>query len=99
MYSCRAYFLILVGDYQNTPKRLNSLEGRHEMALFDTHAAPVGGRSAWGRMTASMTNLVGEAIAWNDARQTRKALGSLTDRELDDIGLVRGDIDDLSSHR
>ena len=30
---------------------------------------------------------------WNDARVTRNALNRLTDRELDDIGLTRGDID------
>jgi uncharacterized protein YjiS (DUF1127 family) len=30
---------------------------------------------------------------WNDARVTRKALSKLTDRELDDIGLCRGDIE------
>ena len=29
----------------------------------------------------------------NDARATRKALSKLSDRELDDIGLTRGDID------
>jgi uncharacterized protein YjiS (DUF1127 family) len=34
--------------------------------------------------------------AWNDARATRKALHKLTDRELEDIGLSRGDIDRLS---
>ena len=33
--------------------------------------------------------------AWNDARITRKALGKLSDRELDDIGLCRGDIEML----
>lgn len=33
------------------------------------------------------------AIAtWNDQRATRKVLSSLTDRELDDIGLKRSDI-------
>jgi uncharacterized protein YjiS (DUF1127 family) len=31
--------------------------------------------------------------AWNDARVTRKTLNKLSDRELDDIGLCRGDID------
>ncbi|RFP90150.1 DUF1127 domain-containing protein [Rhodobacteraceae bacterium 63075] len=31
--------------------------------------------------------------AWNDARNARKALMQLSDRELDDIGLCRGDID------
>jgi uncharacterized protein YjiS (DUF1127 family) len=31
--------------------------------------------------------------AWNDARVTRKTLAKLSDRELDDIGLCRGDIE------
>ena len=30
---------------------------------------------------------------WNNSRATRRALYALTDRELDDIGLCRGDID------
>ena len=34
---------------------------------------------------------------WNDARATRNALGRLSDRELDDIGLCRGDIDRLNA--
>jgi uncharacterized protein YjiS (DUF1127 family) len=37
--------------------------------------------------------------AWNDARVTRKALAKLTDRELDDIGLCRGDIEAISATR
>lgn len=41
----------------------------------------------------------GALIAWNDARATRKSLGALTDRELDDIGLVRGDIDWIAERR
>ncbi len=35
--------------------------------------------------------------AWNDERATRKALNSLTTRELDDIGLTRGDIAAVAS--
>jgi len=31
--------------------------------------------------------------AWNSARITRKSLNRLTNRELDDIGLCRGDIE------
>lgn len=31
--------------------------------------------------------------SWNDARVTRNALSRLSDRELDDIGLSRGDIE------
>ncbi len=37
-------------------------------------------------------------VAWNDARVTRNALGKLSDRELDDIGLCRGDIDTLTTN-
>lgn len=34
---------------------------------------------------------------WNDARMTRNALNRLTDRELDDIGLNRSDIDHVAA--
>jgi uncharacterized protein YjiS (DUF1127 family) len=33
---------------------------------------------------------------WNDRRQTRRLLNGLTDRELNDIGLTRAEIQDLS---
>lgn len=36
---------------------------------------------------------------WNDARVTRNALNRLTDRELDDIGLNRADIDRIAMRR
>lgn len=38
------------------------------------------------------SNLLGRVIAWNDRRVTVKMLRTLTDRELADIGLERGDI-------
>ncbi len=41
----------------------------------------------------SVARLVARFTAWNDARRTRNALARLTDHELDDIGLSRGDID------
>ena len=37
--------------------------------------------------------------AWNDARVTKNALSRLSDRELDDIGLCRGDIELISRAR
>lgn len=43
--------------------------------------------------------LVSMISDWNDARVTRKALSGLTDRELDDIGLTRGDIDGVATPR
>ncbi|MCB2127989.1 MAG: DUF1127 domain-containing protein [Rhodobacteraceae bacterium] len=42
--------------------------------------------------------LVSTVVAWNEARSTRNALSRLSDRELDDIGLCRGDIDTIASH-
>jgi uncharacterized protein YjiS (DUF1127 family) len=33
---------------------------------------------------------------WNDVRRTRAVLSKLSDRELSDIGLCRGDIEDVS---
>lgn len=38
----------------------------------------------------------GAFAAWNDARVTRNALSKLSARELDDIGLCYGDIDDIA---
>lgn len=52
-----------------------------------TAAAPVGtSGSIFGKAFAAFT-------AWNTGRATRKALNNLTDRELDDIGLTRGEIE------
>lgn len=45
---------------------------------------------------AFFASLAGSFFAWKDARATRLSLSSLTDRELDDIGLCRGDIDIIS---
>lgn len=61
------------------------------MAAFDTTrpvATPVAGRAS-----TFVANLFGALAAWNDARLTQKALSQLSARELDDIGLVAGDID------
>ena len=44
-----------------------------------------------------LADFVGMVAAWNDARVTRKGLSALSDRELDDLGLVRGDIDDIAN--
>jgi len=49
--------------------------------------------------TRFLAGFVGRIAAWNDARVTRKALSKLSDRELDDLGLNRGDIDDIASGR
>jgi uncharacterized protein YjiS (DUF1127 family) len=51
----------------------------------------------FGRFGASLAALFGTVAAWNDARVTRNALAGLSDRELEDIGLCRGDIDTVAA--
>jgi len=46
-------------------------------------------------IVAAIATLFEQISAWNDTRMTRNALSRLTDRELDDIGLSRADIDSL----
>ncbi|MFW2541283.1 DUF1127 domain-containing protein [Primorskyibacter sp. 2E107] len=48
---------------------------------------------AANRLGHFVVNTLSMLAAWNDARLTRKSLSSLSDRELDDIGLTRSDID------
>ncbi len=60
------------------------------MATIDTSRTAFGSSSA---VSSFISRTLGSVVAWNDARVTRKALSSLSDRELEDIGLVRGDID------
>ncbi|UWQ95129.1 DUF1127 domain-containing protein [Rhodobacteraceae bacterium M385] len=50
-------------------------------------------------VTRVLSDLVARIAIWNDARVTRKALSSLSNRELDDLGLCRGDIDDIAHGR
>ena len=63
------------------------------MATYETsRTAPFGAITVF-RMVQSV-GYVGAAFqAWNSARITRNALSKLSNRELDDIGLCRGDIE------
>lgn len=45
----------------------------------------------------SIFDMFGRIVAWNDRRQTRNVLSALSDRELNDIGLTRADIDDVAN--
>ena len=65
------------------------------MAAYETsRTAPFGAISIF-RAVQGISGMIAAVSAWNDARVTRKALSKLTDRELDDIGLCRGDIETL----
>lgn len=46
-----------------------------------------------------LADTVGRIAAWNDARVTQNALSRLSDRELADLGLVRGDIEIIADGR
>ena len=66
------------------------------MAAFDTTRTFANEGNAFTRTYA---HLVGLFTAWNDARVTKSALSKLSDAELNDIGLSRGDIDLVSRPR
>lgn len=63
------------------------------MAAFYITRSSDDAERLFGKIGAALSNIIGAIVAWNDARVTRSALALLTDRELEDIGLVRGDID------
>lgn len=69
------------------------LERITAMATYETsRAAPFGAITVF-RMVQALGNTATALQSWNSARITRKALSKLSNRELDDIGLCRGDID------
>lgn len=65
------------------------------MAVYDTSRPFATGATA-GRIGSVIVSVISALADWNDTRLTRKSLSQLTDRELDDIGLQRGDIDAVS---
>ena len=66
------------------------------MAIFDYTRSYTDTGSFVGRTLSRIQSVITALIAWNDARVTRNALSALSDRELDDLGLVRGDIEDIA---
>ena len=64
-------------------------------ATSTTRPAPVGAVTTF-RIVSFFGSLNAAMSEWNDARLTRKSLGRLSDRELDDIGLCRGDINAIA---
>lgn len=64
------------------------------MTTFDSTRLP----SETG-LRAGIVNLFAAIAAWNDARMTRKSLSKLSEHELEDIGLCRGDIEEVAARR
>jgi uncharacterized protein YjiS (DUF1127 family) len=66
------------------------------MATFNNTRTTYGVSTFANRTVAFVADLGMSISAWNDARVTRNALSDLTDRELADIGLERGEIDAIA---
>jgi uncharacterized protein YjiS (DUF1127 family) len=73
-------------------RSLNLVFMETAMAAFDT-TRPFATAGSASRIGALFIAALAAIVEWNDARMTRRSLEQLTDRELDDIGLSRGDID------
>lgn len=69
------------------------------MAAYETtRPAPLGAATTF-HLVQGFATIVATLRDWNDTRLTRNALAKLSDRELEDIGLCRGDIDSFGSTR
>ena len=66
------------------------------MAAIDTTRSQFAAAGFAGRISNLFASTFGALAAWNDARVTRNSLSQLTDRELEDIGLIRGDIEGVA---
>ncbi|MCP5087104.1 MAG: DUF1127 domain-containing protein [Rhodobacteraceae bacterium] len=65
------------------------------MALVNyTRPAPFGAITTFN-LTNRAEAFLNVLVEWNAKRKTRSALSALSDHELEDIGLIRGDLDRL----
>jgi uncharacterized protein YjiS (DUF1127 family) len=64
------------------------------VVMFNTETR-TGIAALFGRVMRAVVLARINLADWNDRRATRRALSGLTDRELSDIGLMRGDLDDM----
>lgn len=84
-------YLIAIGKQK--PLFTATSERNTAMATYETsHAAPFGAITLFRMVQAASTAALA-VQAWNAGRITRKALSKLSNRELEDIGLCRSDID------
>ena len=67
------------------------------MATFDTTRPTYGATGLIFRIGTLFSALPATFVSWNASRITRNSLSTLTDRELTDIGLCRGDIEIIAT--
>ena len=65
------------------------------MASIEYTRPAATGLSVGGRFIHALSNVRTQVSNWRAARATQMELSRLSDAELADIGLVRGDIDDI----
>jgi uncharacterized protein YjiS (DUF1127 family) len=78
--------------YIRDNEEINTDKRNFIMATYQNSTTQPLGAVTIFRATNILENVVGKAIAWNQARITKNELSKLTARELADIGLTRGDI-------
>ena len=61
------------------------------MSAIETDRSTIG-----GGVSGVVASILALLTSWNDTRVTRRELCRLSDRELDDIGLCRGDIERIA---
>ncbi len=69
------------------------------MASFDINRPMADGHLSGVRLSNLFSRIADAFADWNDNRKTRNALSKLSDHELADLGLHRGDIDAMHSVR
>jgi len=63
------------------------------MAFLDSIRVTAHEHRSGARLRTLASQLADTLVVWNNARITRKQLSHLSDRDLEDIGLSRGDIE------
>lgn len=69
------------------------------MALLDFTRSPSRSVAAADRYHSFVSTSIAAFAAWNDTRRTRDSLNQLSAHELEDIGLSRGDVDQIGTRR
>ncbi len=68
------------------------------MTVIDNTRASHSAPAFFGHIGQSIVAAFAMLSTWNDARMTRNSLSKLSDRQLEDIGMCRGDIDVMVHH-
>jgi|TARA_B110000971_G_scaffold203031_1_gene223243 uncharacterized protein YjiS (DUF1127 family) len=69
------------------------------MTTYNTNSTTFGTTLVAARISGAVHSAIDAAVFWNNARLTRNALTLLSNRELEDIGLSRGDIETVARTR